>query len=113
MQSNQQLSSFENSAASGNTPFNNLNYTLSNCKTVIFQSDQSKIFNTSILEGKVVLKQVKYPQIDKFMLERLNERFLPLVDVHCHHLAQYYRVEFTLSELLAWQSNLSEYVTLK
>lgn len=47
------------------------------------------------------------------MLERLNERFLPLVDLHCHHLAQYYRVEFTLSELLAWQSNLTGYVTLK
>lgn len=47
------------------------------------------------------------------MLERLNERFLPLLDLHCHHLAQYYRVEFTLSELLAWQTNLSAYVTLK
>ena len=47
------------------------------------------------------------------MLDRLNERFLSLVDLHCHHLAQYYRVEFTLSELLAWQTNLSAYMTLK
>lgn len=60
---------------------------------MICETEFSKVKNTTLLGGEVVLKETKLNQVDSETVTLLNDQLRSLVKIECPVLAKYYKIE--------------------